>query len=56
MNRVSHGTTAFVSALVLTCLLVIVASALWDPAQQADVAIAADDAGRAPATATLSTR
>jgi hypothetical protein len=31
INRTSHGTTGFLTTLVLTCAFAIVASALWTP-------------------------
>ena len=42
INRTTHGTTGFVATLVLTCAFAIVATVLWTPRQDNDIAAATD--------------
>lgn len=51
MNPTSHGTTGFLTTLVLTCAFAIIASALWIPPRHAATAIATGENAAYPAAA-----
>lgn len=52
INRTSHGTTGFIATLLLTCVFVILASALWIPRRDSGISVATDDSLAAPSGVT----
>ena len=49
INRTSHGTTGFLTTLVLTCAFAIAASSLWTKVAAPGTAVATGESATLPA-------